>query len=664
MITTGFRTIEGSGVIGENALAKFRSRIHSAILDDSYLLDDEKQGYGYETGDRFLPYKWQDLFTRNREVMQIRTIVMENEHVRAEFWPDYGMRLYSLVQKNEDKELLFANPVLQIGNLAVRKAWFSGGIEWNFGQYGHTVTTCSPLFVSKMKTSSGQEFIRAYEYERQRGLFWYMDFHLNDDDRYLWVYARFVNPMEESRPFYWWTNIAVKEGHRMRVYSGTDEVIFINSISMASENASKVMCHGKLPYLGIKPGYDYSYPESFTDYASEYFFQNRHQENETWEAAVWNDGWVFFDRADRNLAYHKMFCWGEEPGGKHWRDYLSREGEGGYIELQAGFARTQVHGMDISGNSSLDFVQMFGGFRSSPDLTTCNYSDGRQKLYTQLNTLVSEDEVCRRKAEYASLSSLEPADFLHYGSGYGALESLRDLSLIPEGFKFPLDSISDEERIWKDVLDGKGFPLDDIPSSYMVDIRWKNIIEAVAGDNFNAWNILGVLYLENEMDKDADTCFKHSLQLKENAFALRCLSVMETQKNQISDSVSLMKKCVDIDNRREYSEEYVELLVSCNRWQDAWDFYESLPQSIKNDEALIMSLLPAACRLRKREFLEQCFKRDFALIREGGRVYTESWFWLQAMRLADERGVPFSEELVKECEKRNEIPLKYDFRMG
>ena len=139
---------------------------------------------------------------------------------------------------------------------------------------------------------------------------------------------------------------------------------------------------------------------------------------------------------------------------------------------------------------------------------------------------------------------------------------------------------------------------------------------------------------------------------------------METQKNQISDSVSLMKKCVDIDNRREYSEEYVELLVSCNRWQDAWDFYESLPQSIKNDEALIMSLLPAACRLRKREFLEQCFKRVFVLIREGGRVYTESWFWLQAMRLADERGVPFSEELVKECEKRNEIPLKYDFRMG
>lgn len=664
MITTGFRTIEGNAFIGENALAKFRSRNHSIAMDDRFLRENEKEGYGYETGNRYLPYKWQDLFPRNRQKMNVRTIIMENAHVKAEFWPDYGMRLYSLIQKDDERELLYANPVLQIRNLAIRKAWFSGGIEWNFGQYGHSVTTCSPLFVSKVKGKDGEEFLRAYEYERMKGLFWHMDFHLDENDRFLWVYARFINPTDEKVPFYWWTNIAVREGKKQRVYSGTDDVIFINSVSLEKEGAKRIMCSGRLPYLTMKHECDYTYPENFTDYSNEYFFQNNHREEETWEASVWSDGWVFFDRTDRNLAYHKMFCWGGEQGGKNWRDYLSRKGEGGYIELQAGFSPTQVHGMDIQGKSSLDFVQMFGGFRASAGLTDCGYDSGRAEIYSKINFLVSKEEVIKRKAEYASYAENQIEDILHYGSGYGALEALRDPSIIPAGFFFPSSSIGEKESMWKNVLEKKELPEDDIPASYMTDIRWKDAIEAVACRNFNAWNILGVLYLENEMDEKAGCCFNKALALKKNAFSLRCLSVMSARQGRMDDAVLLMRECVSLDKRREYAEEYVDLLVSLNRWQDAWDFYESLDQSVRDDEALVLGLLPAACRLKKKDFIASCYEKEFASIREGGRIYTESWFWLQAMKTAEEKGIGFSEDLVKLYEQKNEIPKKFDFRLG
>ena len=40
----------------------------------------------------------------------------------------------------------------------------------------------------------------------------------------------------------------------------------------------------------IREGVDYTYPENFTDYSNEYFFQNRHREDESWEAAAWKDG--------------------------------------------------------------------------------------------------------------------------------------------------------------------------------------------------------------------------------------------------------------------------------------------------------------------------------------------------------------------------------------
>ena len=100
MISVEVKKIMGNAYLGLNRLAKFRSRPHERILDDSFLLEEEKKGYGYETGDRFLPYKWQDLYSRERREIEVSTIVMENEHVRAEFYPRYGMRLASLIQKD------------------------------------------------------------------------------------------------------------------------------------------------------------------------------------------------------------------------------------------------------------------------------------------------------------------------------------------------------------------------------------------------------------------------------------------------------------------------------------------------------------------------------------------------------------------------------------
>ena len=42
------------------------------------------------------------------------------------------------------------NPVFQPGNLAIRNAWFSGGVEWNMGIRGHSVYTCSPVFAARV----------------------------------------------------------------------------------------------------------------------------------------------------------------------------------------------------------------------------------------------------------------------------------------------------------------------------------------------------------------------------------------------------------------------------------------------------------------------------------------------------------------------------------
>ena len=103
-------------------------------------------------------------------------------------------------ERGSGKELLFRNSALRIADLAIRRAWFSGGIEWNIGQLGHTFTTCDDLFVAVMDTAEGQ-FLRCFEYERCKGLYWSVDFHLPDGDDFLSCYVRIVNRKDVTVPF-------------------------------------------------------------------------------------------------------------------------------------------------------------------------------------------------------------------------------------------------------------------------------------------------------------------------------------------------------------------------------------------------------------------------------------------------------------------------------
>src|SRR5688500_8073375 len=94
----------------------------------------------------FLPYTVQDGYTRQRQPRDPNVAVLENDVLRATFLLEYGGRLWSILHKPSGRELLYVNPIFQPANLAIRNAWFSGGVEWNMGVIGHTPFTVSPLF--------------------------------------------------------------------------------------------------------------------------------------------------------------------------------------------------------------------------------------------------------------------------------------------------------------------------------------------------------------------------------------------------------------------------------------------------------------------------------------------------------------------------------------
>ena len=102
--------------------------------------------------------------------------------------------------------LLYRNPILQPANLALRNAWFAGGVEWNIGTIGHSPTTCEPLHAARVLQPDGTPVLRMYEFERMREVVFQVDAWLPEDSPVLLVHVQIVNPSDTETPMYWWSN--------------------------------------------------------------------------------------------------------------------------------------------------------------------------------------------------------------------------------------------------------------------------------------------------------------------------------------------------------------------------------------------------------------------------------------------------------------------------
>ncbi|MBQ6990784.1 MAG: DUF5107 domain-containing protein, partial [Clostridia bacterium] len=120
------------------------SYIRSPIAVSDRVSQEEKALIGKGMIPTLLPYTLQSEYNRARRDLALDGAILENEYLKATFIPQLGGRLWSLYDKKAGRELLYANNVFQPCNLALRNAWFSGGVEWNVGIKGHNPLTASP----------------------------------------------------------------------------------------------------------------------------------------------------------------------------------------------------------------------------------------------------------------------------------------------------------------------------------------------------------------------------------------------------------------------------------------------------------------------------------------------------------------------------------------
>ncbi|MBQ8351910.1 MAG: DUF5107 domain-containing protein [Clostridia bacterium] len=684
--------INGAPLEGLNPLPAFRPRRIAASQTDDSFPEAWREGLGATA--KVLPYLTQDRYSRKRIPLKLKCLTLENEYLCAKFLPEYGGRLHSLFDKENGEELLFCNPVIQPGNLAIRNAWLSGGIEWNVGNLGHTYTTCDNVFTAILQDGEGNDFLRIYEFERLKGVFWQVDFHLPEGSRHLITHVRLVNPFKQATTIYWWTNIAVPDTGKTRVLASDDEIIsFIGG-----------RLHGeRLPNINAMPGADISYPSQATR-SFDFFIQPKDEAACTWEASAFENGLVFYERSTPPLSCKKMFCWGNHHAGKHWQEFLSDKGNGYYVELQAGIARSQLHDKLFPAESSYEWTQCFSGVKLSPErLYDEDYHAACAYFGKALDERMSADELSALNERLTALADLPVREgcLVHLGSGFGALEIMRMERMgdgrVPTNLCFPRHTIGRAEYPWYCLLTEGVLPREDekeMLSSFMVSEKWLPLLEkSLANEGGRTWYSLmhyGIALYEGcdftgyafEKDNDegeiarrtaaAEAAWLASLEQCPSFWVYRNLAVLESQRNHNEAAEGYYEKAIAMPGAFDdwaLAAEYMGFLKRLGKRERIWSLYKELPESCRKIDRVRIFAAYAAVKLGELDYLAAFFAEPHHDIREGETSLTDVWFEYCARRMARERGIETPtvdqlNELIDEAWDSCPPSEDIDFRMS
>lgn len=156
------------------------------------------------------PYPMLDFLSREKTNRTYQTVILENEHLRITFLPELGGKIHEVIDKATGKPMFYVNNVVKPGLIGQCGGWTSGGVEWNTGPQGHTVSCLQPVPVQILPPArDGSRSVAIGETERIYGTRWTVVVTLRPGRSFIEERIRIYNPTTTVRPYYFWNCTAV-----------------------------------------------------------------------------------------------------------------------------------------------------------------------------------------------------------------------------------------------------------------------------------------------------------------------------------------------------------------------------------------------------------------------------------------------------------------------
>jgi len=218
------------------------------------------------------------------------------------------------------RELFYRNNVVKPALVALRGAWISGGIEFNFPTRGHTVSTVSPVFFCT-EESADNVSVTVGDMDLATRLRWQARISLRRGRAAVDVALTFSNPKLVRERLYHWQNAAVPAADDMRFVCRCDWTVGSESQPFPMRNGSDVSKHVNNTHPLDHFGY-----RSYRDFFGAYYLNSRQG---TYHVAP---RWL--------EPGQKYFTWGTQEDNRIWESFLT-DGDGQYVEIQAGLLESQ-----------------------------------------------------------------------------------------------------------------------------------------------------------------------------------------------------------------------------------------------------------------------------------------------------------------------------------
>ncbi len=270
------------------------------------------------------PYTMQDVLLRQKQPRTYKALFLENEYLKVVCLPELGGRLYAVIDKTTGQPMFYLNHVVKPSLIAMRGAWTSGGVEWNTGPHGHTVTALSPVDALVGRNDDGSAFIEINNVEQIFRTRWTVRVTLRPGRAFLEERIRLYNPTDTMQPYYFWNCTAFPNRPGTR---------FIFPMSLGTDHFGRQFFNWP-----VHKGKDLSWLKNHVRYQSIFAVNCTHDFFGAYDVDA--DRGLVQVADHRRLSGKKAWTWGTWQFGLVAQSNLTDE-DGPYIEVQSGPLPTQ-----------------------------------------------------------------------------------------------------------------------------------------------------------------------------------------------------------------------------------------------------------------------------------------------------------------------------------
>ena len=595
-----------------------------------------------------LPYTCQDDYDGPLEELEFDSVILENVFLRAEIVIPLGGRLWFLYDKTKKKDILLNNQQFLPGNLALRNAWFAGGVEFNIGQFGHDAQTCSQRFAATFTDDVLKcPVLRIYEFNRDRMTPFQLDFFLPDDSRFLFVRPRIHNQTENVQPMYWWSNAAVPEEEGARLIVPAHE-------AYAAEYLEGMRVVEKIA-IPDGEGFDSTYTTNFP-IAKDHFYKIP-DDTRKYESYIRNDGYGFMHASTRLLKGRKLFVWGQGEGSHHWQRKLAAPDTPDYIEMQAGLAYCQMECIPRTPATVWEWLEAYGSIQINPDLVFGDWDTAINSVTAELDRILPESTLDSLLESTRSSMAEKYAESIFPGSGWGALERI----LQNRHFDPQLDfgKPGEEQSEWIMLLE-KGLMDDSEPKSFMVQDQWFELLKKAKPNWKTLYHLSLNYYRRNDMERALD-CIDQSLRYQQNEWNLHALAYFRFESGRYEEASAIFLQIMHMRNDDlSLAKDCTKYLLAMKKYQAVLDAFSFLAEHIVKSPRMQMYYATALACLGFLEEAEQILMRDGGLeiwdVREGEFSTSEIYIYIQQEKARKQGKTLPSEDI--------DVPYALDLRMN